>query len=389
MKLPYLNSAVMARAAGCAALLCCLSLSSAEAQLITSDAVWDFTTASPVVTPANANVIISDISQGNNNGTTALLSNTSPSSGYTGASGGNNAGAAARVGSLNTGASGSAYFEVTFTPVAAVIVNSLSFGSRSTGTGPQAYSVRTSIDGYASNAAAGTLTANSTWSLNTTALSGVGFNGPVTLRIYGHNGAGSPGANTANWRIDDVTFNVSASAVPLPVSLARLEAVKQARNILLRWTTASEKNTARFDIEKSADGVSFLHIGTVPARNLASGATYTYEDDDMQSAAQYYRLRMTDFDGQYAYSPVVSVTGTGYSSVVLRANPVDNVLSLALSGSSTAQLRILNMTGQVLQQRKVSNESQVVMDVSVLQPGMYLLQVSDAGSRQTFRFIKR
>ncbi|MFM9081747.1 MAG: DNA/RNA non-specific endonuclease [Opitutaceae bacterium] len=82
------------------------------------------------------------VSQQNNNGTTALLTNASVSSGYPGASGGNNAGAAARTGPLNRAAgSGSAAFEFTLEVPAGrrLVVSSLSFGSRSTPTGPRAW----------------------------------------------------------------------------------------------------------------------------------------------------------------------------------------------------------------------------------------------------------
>jgi len=173
-------------------------------------AYWNMTTAS-VVSNTVDNTSFGDITQGNSNGAVTLISATSPSSGYTGVSGGNNAAVAARTGALNTGASGSAYFEIVVTPNANTIftLTGVSFGSRSTGTGPQAYSIRTSLDNYGTQVAGGTLLSNSTWALSSTSglsvASGAGT--PITLRIYGYNGTGSPGAGTANWRIDDLTIS--------------------------------------------------------------------------------------------------------------------------------------------------------------------------------------
>jgi len=182
-----------------------------------SPVTWNFTTASATNTPSNLSVSV--MSQGNNNGTTPLLDNTSVSSGYTGASGNNNAGAAARTGAINTGASGSAYFEFTLTPNANYIVtlNGISFGTRSTSTGPQAFSLRSSLDNYVSNIANGTITTGS-WGLKTPAVTSTSSNAgnAVTFRIYGHSGAGSPSANTANWRIDDVLLNLTVSACTQP-----------------------------------------------------------------------------------------------------------------------------------------------------------------------------
>ena len=189
------------------------AVSSAQAQ---SNVLWNFGTTAAQATPSSglpANVTGGAVTHGNNNGTTTLLTTVSVSSGYTGATGQYNAGAAARIGAYNAGTS--AYFEFSLTPAAAdqLTISSLQFGSRSTGTGPQAYAVRTSVDGFASSVASGTFLANSNWALHTPTLTSVtgGTGTPVTVRIYGFGGAGSPGTNVANWRIDDLRVTISTS----------------------------------------------------------------------------------------------------------------------------------------------------------------------------------
>src|SRR5882757_1381122 len=181
--------------------------------------VWDFTTANPT-SGIPANTMVSAVTQGNNNGTTALITSVSVSSGYTGASGGNNAGAAARIGALDqTAGTGSAYFEFTLTPAAgaAVSLSQINFGSRATGTGPKNYDIRTSADGYAGALASAALAASSTWALfsNTVSLTGA-TDQAITIRIYGYNGSGSPAAGTANWRIDDLSVTVSDTSGGTP-----------------------------------------------------------------------------------------------------------------------------------------------------------------------------
>ncbi|MEX1116056.1 MAG: Ig-like domain-containing protein [Akkermansiaceae bacterium] len=168
-------------------------------------------TATPSASGTNA--LGGSITSGNNNGMTTLLTSSSVSSGYAGFSGSDNAGAAARTGVLNTAASGSAYFEVSLTPQngATLTLSEISFGSRGTGTGPQAYTLRTSTDSYAADYVTGSLLTNSTWALKTNTGLSLAFSSAVTFRIYGHSGAGSPAVNTANWRIDDLTFKTSTS----------------------------------------------------------------------------------------------------------------------------------------------------------------------------------
>lgn len=196
------------------------SITSSNIVITVAPVLWNFGTtsgSSAVTSGASANVTISNISQGNNNGTTSLLDNGSTSSGYTNASGNYNAGAAARTGAINTGASGSAYFEFTLTPAIGytVTVADFNFGTRSTSTGPQAYSLRSSLDNYATDIVTGTINNNSAWNLklNPTVNAKSNPSSSITFRLFGYSGTGSPSANTANWRIDDITMNLVIAPV--------------------------------------------------------------------------------------------------------------------------------------------------------------------------------
>jgi len=184
-----------------------------------SDVYWDFQTASPT-SGVPAGMTVGNLAQGNNNGTTTLLTTTSASTGYTGASGSNNAGAAARIGALNTASGGSAYFEFTVTPASADIftLTGISFGARSTTTGPQAYALRSSADNYASDIATGTISNTSAWALRSNTGLVQTYSSATTFRLYGYNGTGSASAGTANWRIDDLKITVStgSSSTPSP-----------------------------------------------------------------------------------------------------------------------------------------------------------------------------
>ena len=175
--------------------------------------LWDFTTATPT-SGLPPDVSGGTIVQRNNFGTTQTLTTVSVSSGYTGVSGTSNAGAAARVGSLNLAEGGSAFFEFTLTPAAArqLSVTALSFGARSTATGPQSYTLFV-VNGAAEPAliASGPLANNSVWTRITPSFLPV-VSDPatsVTFRLYGCNGTGNAGVNTANWRIDDLSVQLT------------------------------------------------------------------------------------------------------------------------------------------------------------------------------------
>jgi len=292
------------------------------------------------------------VSQGNNNGTTTMLTTFSVSSGYSGASGEYNAGAAARIGALNTGTSGSAYFQFTLTPASGYTftLTSISFGARSTGTGPQAYSFRTSLDTYGSDYATGSILNNSVWSLYTnsglTITSGIGT--AVTFRIYGYDGTGAPAINVANWRIDDLSLTVSTT---LPILLNSFKAKWESDVINLDWTTATERSNAFFSIERSPDSYRFPEIGQVQgAGDSNTPQDYSFTDTRPHSGKNYYRLKQVDFDGKYTYSKVVSVNFGKTGGLLLSPMPTSNELNVTLDKPivEDGQWQVLDISGRVL-----------------------------------------
>lgn len=182
---------------------------------------WDFNTLEPTSNRA-PHVTAGSVTRANG-GLAALLSGLSCSGDYEAASGLTNLQAVAHMGSLST--KDSTYFEVTLTPLEGyrLSVTNLSFGTRSTGTGPCAYSVRADTDQYASALADGAIATNSVWTLKAHALSlrPATAGQSVTMRIYGYGGTSS---GSYNWRIDDLRIDVEtavAAMKPLGVVLLK------------------------------------------------------------------------------------------------------------------------------------------------------------------------
>jgi hypothetical protein len=183
-----------------------------------SPVTYNFT--APTAANIPANLTVSTMTVGNSFGSTSMITGSSVSSGYTGATGGNNAGVPANIGSLNVSTSTNAYFEFTLTPNSNYVVtlNGISFGTRSTTSGPQAFSLRTNKDNYATNIATGSISNNSAWTIKTPTVSSISSNAgaPIIFRLYGYNGGSTPTSGTVNWRIDDVLLNLTVSACAQP-----------------------------------------------------------------------------------------------------------------------------------------------------------------------------
>jgi hypothetical protein len=95
---------------------------------------------------------------------------------------------------------------------------------------------------------------------------------------------------------------------PLPIELLSFFGKCEKEKIILQWETAAEINNSFFTIEQSTDGENYIQIGIVQgAGNSSSALNYQFTDSHLTSHILYYRLKQTDFDGAYSYSPIIAV----------------------------------------------------------------------------------
>lgn len=176
---------------------------------------------------------------------------------------------------------------------------------------------------------------------------------------------------------------------PLPVGLLGFDAEAREQQALLSWQTASEQNSAWFEIERSIDGQHFRFLDKVKAAgNSSTKQQYHYTDPAAGAAGKrvYYRLKMTDRDNSFTYSSVASVEMAGVNPVTLYPNPAGNEVSLSFvstGGAYTVSIR--NMAGQeVLRKsyRAAAGLNKQAIGLSGIVPGLYVLHVDGVISGQ-------
>jgi len=96
-------------------------------------------------------------------------------------------------------------------------------------------------------------------------------------------------------------------AVALPVELTSFKAAQSGSGAVLRWQTATEKNSDHFEISRCATGTSAkVVVGTLKAKGNSNAPTeYTYADNSVSSGKYVYELKEVDVDGT---SEVVGTT---------------------------------------------------------------------------------
>lgn len=92
----------------------------------------------------------------------------------------------------------------------------------------------------------------------------------------------------------------------LPIHLIDFKAVVLEKAVQLIWSTASEKDNLGFDIERSADNRQWSGLGFVRGNGTtAEKSEYTFTDESPLAGINYYRLKQTDIDGSFQYTPLV------------------------------------------------------------------------------------
>ncbi len=151
--------------------------------------------------------------------------------------------------------------------------------------------------------------------------------------------------------INFLVWTLGNTADPLPVELSAFTArADGAPAVRLDWITATEKNSARFEVERSANGTVLNTIGTVPAAgNSAAPRAYTFRDEYLPAAPAtlYYRLHLIDLAGPATYSPVrnVALVAAPGAAVALYPNPAHSTATLSGAGPGTT-VQVLDALGR-------------------------------------------
>jgi hypothetical protein len=127
---------------------------------------------------------------------------------------------------------------------------------------------------------------------------------------------GNPGCNNSSAPCNNAAGSASgvnnqgiiaSVSSPLPIELLNFEVLQCNRNACIEWSTATEKDNNYFTLEKSSNAFNFEAIAKVAgAPNSNVLRNYKWIDYKPFDGVSYYRLKQTDFDGNFVYSKIVS-----------------------------------------------------------------------------------
>ena len=198
-------------------------------------------------------------------------------------------------------------------------------------------------------------------------------------------------ATTQRWLLLNQAEVVSFGAQILPVELNSFTAEANAGEALLRWSTSSEMNSNRFQVERSTNGLHFSTIGERAAQgNSAVFNEYQFSDRHPVNGYNYYRLKQIDRDGASYYSKVevlnFSLEGKAIS---IYPNPAFAYVYVAgLKSSNDYFYRLFSLSGVKAAEGKIIGGR---INLPEINDGLYNIQVYESGKNVLVQklFIKK
>jgi hypothetical protein len=181
-----------------------------------------------------------------------------------------------------------------------------------------------------------------------------------------------------------VICNVSTLKLA-PVILSDFGIQRNNNNVTATWQTQQEINSSRFEIERAYDNTSFQKIGSV----LAAGSSnllkkYTFSDNSNTSRnVSFYRIKMIDIDGAFAYTETKSVIGSNAKSgFIIFPNPAHGNVKITISDiNEPAEIQLLDVTGRLVKSVILKNAN--TTEINNLQKGIYFVRITGIVTGET------
>jgi hypothetical protein len=183
----------------------------------------------------------------------------------------------------------------------------------------------------------------------------------------------------------------------LAVELSAFQVLADDGCVVVHWTTASEKDNDRFEIER--DGVV---VAAVEAENDPSGSSYSWDDSSVQRGASYmYSLYSVDISGIREWLASETVTVGALQAATISAytlhpnwpNPFNaaTIIRYDVVESSSVRVLIFDLLGRqvvtLIDAVHLPGSYTVSWDATSFPSGVYLCRMEAAEFVQTRKML--
>ncbi len=110
------------------------------------------------------------------------------------------------------------------------------------------------------------------------------------------------------WLDDFFMLGSGGGGTSLPITLGSFIGYQAQDGVIVEWVIHSEVNNDYFTIDRSSDCYNWDELATIPGNgNHNNRIVYNTFDENPLVGINYYRLKQTDYDGNYEYFNPIAV----------------------------------------------------------------------------------
>lgn len=187
------------------------------------------------------------------------------------------------------------------------------------------------------------------------------------------------------------------SITVLPIEVMSFTGTAEADGVHLNWLTATEQESSHFTVQRSTDGLDFHDVVEVAAAGSTQEVhNYGVIDPSPISGLAYYRLELTDVEGEASYFTTLPVhfERSQQQGLSVFPNPsADGRIWLVANGlmkNVVLPVSFTDMEGCLVHREYMTLAPGIAVDVNQhanLGKGTYIVSIPYAGKMQSIRVV--
>jgi hypothetical protein len=221
--------------------------------------------------------------------------------------------------------------------------------------------------------------------------------GVTRMRVSMKNGGAPTPCETLPFgEVEDYTVTISTfNNLAAPTALDEVvagddvfffEVSKQSEGVRINWVDINDAQIARFNVQKSTDGVNWNTIQVVPAvSNSVQAKDYEINDLTPIEGLNIYRIQSVKVDGNNSLTKERSLNIKLPAEFAIYPNPAQTIVMVDMAGFTgrIGTLSFFNTLGLKVKEIKLTEQSVAMMNVNLsdLTDGQYFVTISVEGKR--------
>ncbi|MEQ8238443.1 MAG: hypothetical protein RIA69_04480 [Cyclobacteriaceae bacterium] len=139
----------------------------------------------------------------------------------------------------------------------------------------------------------------------------------------------------------------------LPIELSSFDVIARDTYVEIQWVSQTELNNDFYELERAVSGAEFSVIARLEGAGTSrTPISYSYQDYSSIVGLVYYRLKQTDYDGEYEYFDVKAFDASGISvrRIQIMPNRAQSGNKIKIAGlpilDESIRLQLVDLSGK-------------------------------------------